>query len=73
MATVTLTKYDMIQVGDRVVKPNSMLQIKGGIVTKIRKWNRHAMTLTLDNGGTLEISRWKPNDYEIYRSRKEMN
>ena len=72
MATVTLTKYDLIQVGDRVTKPNSALLIKSGIVVRIEKLNQHAMTLHLDNGGSLEISRYKPNSYEVYRDRNHI-
>ena len=71
MATVTLRTYDMIKVGDRIVMPKSGLLVKGGIITKIRKWNQHAMRVYLDNGSHLELSKWV-NDYEIYRDRSHI-
>lgn len=71
MTTKTLRTYDMIQVGDRIVKPNSSLLVKGGVITKIRRWNGHAMRVYLDNGSHLELSKWK-TDYELYRDRSHI-
>ena len=71
MATVTIRNYDMIRVGDRIVQPKSLSLVKGGIITKIRKWNQHAMRVYLDNGSWLELSRWK-NDFELYRPKNNL-
>jgi hypothetical protein len=69
MTTKTLTKYDMIQVGDRIAFPKSISLIKGGIISEIKGLNGHAKRIKTSNGGRFIISRWNPNAYEIYRNR----
>lgn len=73
MATTTITKYDMIQVGDRIAFPNSFAQIKGGIIDSIKGLNQHHKEVTTSNGGRFIVSRYKPNNYYVYRTRKESN
>lgn len=72
MATVTLTKYDMMKVGDRIAMTKSNSLIKGGIITEIKGVNQYAKTIKTSNGGVFHITRWSPNDYEIYRDRNHI-
>ena len=72
MTTKTLTKYDMIQVGDRIVFPNTLSKVKGGIITKVKGLNGHAKEIWTDNDGHFIASRWNPNNYELFRTRKEI-
>ncbi len=67
MATVTLTKYDMMKVGDRIAMTKSNSLIKGGIITEIKGVNGSAKTIKTSNGGVFHITRWALNDYEIFR------
>lgn len=59
-------KYNDIKVGDYIVKYNTALKHKAGRITKIRKWNGNTMTVTLDNGGSLVISKGYPKEYDLY-------
>lgn len=68
MATVTLTKYDMMKVGDRIAMTKSFSVIKGGIITEIKKVNQYAKTIKTSNGGVFHITKWSPSDYEIFRT-----
>lgn len=72
MATVTITKYDMIQVGDRIAMTKSFSVIKGGIITEIKKVNQYAKTIKTSNGGVFHITKWRPDAYEIYRDRNHI-
>jgi hypothetical protein len=72
MATKTITKFDMIQVGDRIAFPKSIMLIKGGIVSEIKGVNGNAKRIKTSNGGDFTISRWSPNDYYVTRTRKEV-
>lgn len=67
MATVTITKYDMMKVGDRIAMTKSTSKIKGGIITEIKKVNQYAKTIRTSNGGVFHITKWSPSEYEIYR------
>ena len=68
MATVTLTKYDMIKVGDRIAFPKSISLIKGGVIATIKGMNGHAKIITTTNGGRFIVSKHNPNDYDVYRT-----
>jgi hypothetical protein len=72
MATVTLSKYNMMRVGDRIAMTKSSSLIKGGIITEIKGVNQYAKTIKTSNGGVFHITRWSPNDYEIYRDRNHI-
>lgn len=68
MATVTITKYDMMRVGDRIAMTKSLSLIKGGIITEIKGANQYAKTIKTSNGGVFHITKWNPNAYEIFRN-----
>ena len=68
MATVTLTKYDMMKVGDRIAMTKSSSLIKGGIITEIKGVNQYAKTIKTSNGGVFHITKWSPSDYVIFRT-----
>lgn len=72
MATKTITKYDMIQVGDRIAFPKSYSLIKGGVIATIKGLNQHHKEITTTNGGRFIVSRYKSNDYYVYRDRNHM-
>ena len=72
MATVTISKYDMIQVGDRIAMTKSTSLIKGGIITEIKKVNQYAKTIKTSNGGVFHLTKWNPSAYEIYRDRNHI-
>lgn len=67
----TITKYDMIQVGDRIAFPKSTALIKGGIIDSIKGLNQHHKEITTSNGGQFIVSKWKPNSYELYRPKND--
>jgi len=72
MTTKTLTKYDMIQVGDLISFPSSMNLIKSGVIVKIKGLNQHAKEIWTENGGRFIASRWAQNKFDVYRTRKEI-
>ena len=72
MATKTITKYDMIQVGDRIEFPFSFSLIKSGIVETIKGLNQHHKEIRTTNGGYFIVSRYQPNAYQIYRDRNHI-
>lgn len=59
-------KYNDIKVGDYIIKYNTTLKHSAGRITKIRKWNGNTMTVTLDNGGSLVISKGYSKEYDLY-------
>jgi len=67
MTTTTLSKYNMMRVGDRIAMTKSSSKIKGGIITEIKGVNQYAKTIKTSNGGVFHITRWSPSEYEIYR------
>lgn len=74
MTTTTLSKYNMMRVGDRIAMTKSSSKIKGGIITEIKGVNQYAKTIKTSNGGVFHITKWNPNAYEIFRTvRKESN
>jgi len=72
MTTKTITKYDMIQVGDLISFPSSMNLIKSGVIVKIKGLNQHAKEIWTENGGRFIASRWAQNKFDVYRTRKEI-
>ncbi len=72
MTTQTFTKYSMIKVGDLISFPKSMALVKSGVISKIKGLNQHAKEVWTENGGRFIVSRYSPNDYEVFRTRKEM-
>ena len=72
MTTKTITKYDMIQVGDRIAFPKSISLIKGGIVSEIIGLNGNAKRIKTSNGGEFIVSKWDSSAYDVYRTRKEV-
>lgn len=66
IGTNNTTKYNDIKVGDYIIKYNTGLKFYSGVITKIRKWNGNTMTVTLDNGGSLVISKWHSTEYDLY-------
>ena len=72
MATETFNKYNMMKVGDRIAMTKSFSVIKGGIITEIKKVNQYAKTIKTSNGGVFHITKWSPNDYEIFRDRNHI-
>lgn len=53
--------YDNIELGDTITLPVSMLLVKEGVISKIRKHNQHAMAVECTNGAKFELSRYKRN------------
>ena len=72
MTTKTLTKYDMIQVGDLISFPKSFALVKSGVIVQIKGLNQHAKEILTENGGRFIASRWAQNEFDVYRSRKEI-
>ena len=72
MATETFNKYNMMRVGDRIAMTKSSSKIKGGIITEIKGVNQYAKTIKTSNGGVFHITKWSPNDYEIFRDRNHI-
>ena len=68
MATVTISKYDMMKVGDRIVMTKSTALVKSGVISEIKKVNQYAKTIKCDNGAEFHITKWNPNSYEIFRT-----
>ncbi len=68
MTTTTLSKYNMMRVGDRIAMTKSSSKIKGGIITEIKGVNQYAKTIKTSNGGVFHITKWSPSDYEIFRT-----
>ena len=69
MTTKTITKYDMIKVGDLISFPSSMNLIKSGVIVKIKGLNGHAKEIWTENGGRFIASRWAQNKFDVYRQR----
>lgn len=72
MATETFTKYNMMKVGDRIAFPKSISLIKGGVIATIKGLNGHAKVITTTNGGRFIVSKYAPNDYDVYRDRNHI-
>ena len=72
MTTKTITKYDMIKVGDLISFPKSMNLIKSGVIVRIKGLNGHAKEIWTENGGRFIASRHAQNLFDVYRSRKEI-
>jgi len=68
MATVTLTKFDMIQVGDRIEFPNSILKVKSCVIATIKYLNGQHKKITTTNGGVFHVSKWQPSEYNLFRT-----
>lgn len=73
MATVTITKYNMMKVGDRIVKHNTFSAIKSGTIESIKGLNQHHKEIRTTNGGRFIISKYAPNEYDIFRTIEEGN
>jgi hypothetical protein len=71
MAIKTLTKYDMIKVGDLISFPSSMNLIKSGVIVRIKGLNGHAKEIWTENGGRFIASRHAQNKFDVYRERRD--
>lgn len=70
---ITASKYDSVKVGDFIVNYNTLAAQKAGRIVKIRKRNGQAMRVYCSNGAEFELTRWRPDHYDIYPTESEGN
>ena len=57
--------YNNIEIGDYIEFPNSILKVKGGIVSSVKGLNGHAKIVECLNGHKFPISKYK-TDYVLW-------